>query len=80
MFMIITIPTAFTILLMCTLEIEILCDILGAALGLNGEFMDITFSGLTKAGMDMIVLYNMTVEGYEKMAFAAVYAGPFVCK
>lgn len=80
MLMIITVPTAFTIMLMCTVEIEILSDILGAEYGLNGEFMDITVSSLTKAGLDMIVLYNMTVEGYEKVAFAAVFAGPFVCK
>ncbi|KAM8708759.1 hypothetical protein ACLKA7_015688 [Drosophila subpalustris] len=77
LFIIITSLSSFVIIFMCAAEIEVLTTIVGIVFNLSDNFMDITFGSLINAILDLIAIYGMTMQGYEKMAFAAIFAGPF---
>lgn len=61
-------------------EIEILTSIVGVACNLSETFVDITIGSLTNALIDLMANFNLAMQGYEKMVFAAICAGPFFSK
>ncbi|XP_062131621.1 mitochondrial sodium/calcium exchanger protein-like isoform X2 [Drosophila sulfurigaster albostrigata] len=69
--------SSFVIVFVCAAEIEVLTTIVGVVFDFSGNLMDITFGALINAILDMLAIYTMTMAGYEKMAFAAIFAGPF---
>jgi len=80
LFLLISSFSSFVIIFMCAAEIEVLTTIEGIVFDLSGNFMDITFGSLVNAILDLIAISGMAKQGYEKMAFAATFAGPFFSK
>lgn len=80
MFLILSIPSAIVIIFLCMGEIEVLCEVLGESAGMKPEFVEITFGSISNSILDMYIIIGATMEGYEEMAFAAVFAAPFFCK
>ncbi|KAH8371532.1 hypothetical protein KR093_007868, partial [Drosophila rubida] len=69
--------SSFVIIFVCAAEIEVLTTIVGVVLDLSANLMDITFGSLINAVLDMLAINTMAMAGYEKMAMAAIFAGPF---
>ncbi|XP_017867958.1 PREDICTED: sodium/potassium/calcium exchanger 6, mitochondrial-like isoform X3 [Drosophila arizonae] len=69
--------SSLVLIVVCVGEIEILTSIVGVACNLSETFVDITIGSLTNALIDLMANFNLAMQGYEKMVFAAICAGPF---
>ncbi|XP_023167459.2 mitochondrial sodium/calcium exchanger protein [Drosophila hydei] len=69
--------SSLVLIVLCVGEIEILTSIVGAAFNLGETFVDITFGSLTNAIIDLLADFSLAMQGYDKMAFAAICAAPF---
>lgn len=72
--------SSLVLIVLCVGEIEILTSIVGAAFNLGETFVDITFGSLTNAIIDLLADFSLAMQGYDKMAFAAICAAPFFSK
>ncbi|XP_030388102.1 mitochondrial sodium/calcium exchanger protein-like [Scaptodrosophila lebanonensis] len=64
-------------ILVCATEIEVLSSIVGIVFNLTANYMAITFGSLANATSDMMANVALAMQGYEKMAYAAIFGGPF---
>ncbi|XP_002138749.2 mitochondrial sodium/calcium exchanger protein-like [Drosophila pseudoobscura] len=76
MFIIFSFSSSVVIIWVCASEMEVLTSIVGIVFNLSGNFMAITFGSVSNAMADIIANSNLALQGYEKMAFAAIIGGP----
>ncbi|XP_064543243.1 mitochondrial sodium/calcium exchanger protein-like isoform X2 [Drosophila montana] len=76
LFLSLTAMTAMLIIITCAIELEVLCCIIGLVLNLTENFVASCVRSLAAAVADLIMNVEVAMQGYERMAFAAVLAGP----
>ncbi|SPP74318.1 mitochondrial sodium/calcium exchanger protein [Drosophila guanche] len=76
MFIAFSFTSSIVIIWVCASEMEVLTSIVGIVFNLSGNFMAITFGSVANAMADIIANSNLALQGYEKMAFAAIIGGP----
>jgi len=57
-------------------ELEVLSEIVGIVFNLSESFMAVTFEAVSNATPDIIANYQLALQGYGRMAFAAIIGGP----
>ncbi|XP_001987226.2 mitochondrial sodium/calcium exchanger protein [Drosophila grimshawi] len=77
LFITLGVSSSVVLITLCVGEIEMLNSIVGVVFNLSENFMDITFGSITNATIDLMANFALTKQGYEKMAYAAICAGPF---
>ncbi|XP_030388071.1 mitochondrial sodium/calcium exchanger protein-like [Scaptodrosophila lebanonensis] len=76
-FLILSGLSSMIVIMVCATEIEVLSSIVGIVFNLTANYMAITFGSLANATSDMIANMALALQGYEKMAFAAIFGAPF---
>ncbi|XP_034478190.1 mitochondrial sodium/calcium exchanger protein-like [Drosophila innubila] len=77
LFIVLSSTSSLVIIVFCTGEIEVLISIVGIVFNLSEHFLSITFGSVGNAVINLMASFAMTMQGYERMAFTAVFAGPF---
>ncbi|KAH8399351.1 hypothetical protein KR215_008221 [Drosophila sulfurigaster] len=77
LFIVLSASSSLVIIVICSSEIEVLIAIVGIVCHLSEHFLNITFGSMGSAVINLMASYAMTVQGYEKLAFTGVFAGPF---
>ncbi|KAH8370772.1 hypothetical protein KR093_004906, partial [Drosophila rubida] len=77
LFIVLTTSSSLVIIVICTSEIDVLLLIVGIVCNMSEHFVNITFGCIGNALVNLLASYSMTIQGYEKMAFTAVFASPF---
>lgn len=72
--------TSLLIVTTCAIELEVLCCIVGLVLNLTENFVASSVRSSAAAIADLIMNVEVAMQGYERMAFAAVLAGPLFSK
>ncbi|XP_022220280.2 mitochondrial sodium/calcium exchanger protein [Drosophila obscura] len=75
-FIVFSFISSIVIIWVCASEMEVLTSIVGIVFNLSGNFMAITVGSVANAMADIIANSNLALQGYEKMAFAAIIGGP----
>ncbi|KAH8321553.1 hypothetical protein KR074_008380 [Drosophila pseudoananassae] len=57
-------------------ELEVLSDIVGIVFNLSENFMSVTIGAISNATPDIIANSHLAMQGYGRMAFAAIIGGP----
>ncbi|XP_023030629.2 mitochondrial sodium/calcium exchanger protein [Drosophila willistoni] len=76
LFITLSLSSSMLLITICASEIEVLTTILGIVFDLSGNFMAISFGSIANATADLITNSSLAMQGYEKMAFAAIIGGP----
>ncbi|XP_032292874.1 mitochondrial sodium/calcium exchanger protein isoform X3 [Drosophila virilis] len=76
LFLTLTAVTSLLIVTTCAIELEVLCCIIGLVLNLTENFVASSVRSSAAAIADLIMNAEVAIQGYERMAFAAVLAGP----
>ncbi|XP_064554245.1 mitochondrial sodium/calcium exchanger protein-like isoform X2 [Drosophila montana] len=61
----------------CSTEITVITEVLGHMLKVPNDFMGATVISIAISLIDLVTIMSMTLQGYEKMAYAAAIGGPF---
>lgn len=57
-------------------ELEVLMDIVAIVFNLSENFMSVTIGAISNATPDIIANSHLAMQGYGRMAFAAIIGGP----
>ncbi|EDW46977.1 GM20668 [Drosophila sechellia] len=69
-------PLSMVTLWLAVTELEVLSEIVGIVFNLSESFMAVTFEAVSNATPDIIANYQLALQGYGRMAFAAIIGGP----
>ncbi|XP_033153600.1 mitochondrial sodium/calcium exchanger protein isoform X2 [Drosophila mauritiana] len=76
LFIILTFFSSMVTLWLAVTELEVLSEIVGIVFNLSESFMAVTFEAVSNATPDIIANYQLALQGYGRMAFAAIIGGP----
>ncbi|KAH8285161.1 hypothetical protein KR054_005758, partial [Drosophila jambulina] len=76
LFALLTFFSSLTTIWIATTELEVLSEIVGIVFRLSENFMAVTIGAISNAAPDMIANSQLTLQGYGRMAFAAIIGGP----
>ncbi|XP_017836429.1 uncharacterized protein LOC108595661 isoform X2 [Drosophila busckii] len=76
-FALLTTSMSILVIVICALELEVLCSIMGFVFNLSENFISATFRPFARALRCTVICSTLTRQGYGKMAYAAVLASPF---
>ncbi|KAH8254458.1 hypothetical protein KR032_010181 [Drosophila birchii] len=76
LFTLLTFFSSMTIIWIAATELDVLSEIVGIVFRLSENFMAVTISAISNATPDMIANAQLTLQGYGRMAFAAIIGGP----
>ncbi|EDV59486.1 mitochondrial sodium/calcium exchanger protein isoform X1 [Drosophila erecta] len=76
LFIILTFFSSMVTLWIAATELEVLSEIVGIVFNLSETFMAVTFGAVSNATPDIIANYQLALQGYGRMAFAAIIGGP----
>ncbi|KAL7737871.1 hypothetical protein ACLKA6_006247 [Drosophila palustris] len=77
LFIVLSGTSSLAFIVFCTGEIEVLISIVGIVFNLSEHFLSITFGSVGNAIINLMASFALTMQGNEKMAFTAIFAGPF---
>ncbi|XP_068144599.1 mitochondrial sodium/calcium exchanger protein-like [Drosophila tropicalis] len=72
-FLILTCFSCMLLICICAAELELLCAIIGAVLYMSEGFVAATLRSFAAAFSDVLVNSALALQGYEKMAFGAIF-------
>ncbi|XP_044251937.2 mitochondrial sodium/calcium exchanger protein isoform X1 [Drosophila takahashii] len=76
LFIILTFFSSMVTLWVTVTELEVLSEIVGIVFDLSETFMAVTFEAVSNATPDIIANSQLAMQGYGRMAFAAIIGGP----
>ncbi|XP_050743447.1 mitochondrial sodium/calcium exchanger protein isoform X2 [Drosophila biarmipes] len=76
LFIILTFLSSMVTLWIAVTELEVLSEIVGTVFDLSETFMAVTFEAISNATPDIIANSQLAMQGYGRMAFAAIIGGP----
>ncbi|KAH8237351.1 hypothetical protein KR038_010192 [Drosophila bunnanda] len=76
LFALLTFFSSLTTIWIAATELEVLSEIVGIVFHLSENFMAVTIGAIMNAAPDMIANSQLTLQGYGRMAFAAIIGGP----
>ncbi|XP_037715877.1 mitochondrial sodium/calcium exchanger protein isoform X2 [Drosophila subpulchrella] len=76
LFIIPTFLSSMVTLWIAVTELEVLSEIVGIVFNLSETFMAVTFEAVSNATPDIIANSQLAMQGYGRMAFAAIIGGP----
>ncbi|KAH8304486.1 hypothetical protein KR059_011009 [Drosophila kikkawai] len=76
LFALLTFFSSITTIWIAATELEVLSEIVGIVFDLSENFMAVTIGAISNATPDMIANSHLTLQGYGRMAFAAIIGGP----